>query len=31
MVAYLKRYLGSQDEGIVDSSMAGMETVGDRE
>lgn len=31
MVAYLKRYLGSLDEGIVDSGMTGMETVGDRE
>ena len=31
MAIYLKCYLGSLDEGIVDSGMTGMETVGDRD
>lgn len=31
MATYLECYLGSLDEGIVDSGMTGMETVGDRD
>lgn len=31
MATYLERYLGSLDEGIVDSCMTGMEAVGDRD